>query len=809
MDQCADAEAVPSRVFESSWSDNDGAAFLPKNIPLKRAVRAWERQPHSPHASKNGSRKVWRRVRMPVFNATRPSEVDFAPSLSKAVSRPATIESPKKAVKKLCVKTRYGQDWKTTEWDPRGVHMRKQVLRPPIVLRSGARIDPNTENNPVEEEDPSDTPDALSESEAIETPDEEWEDVESETDLDQDRSEGDEARPLDASSRESRDTSADLDPLEDCPAVQRNGDNEICLQTLPETAETTASSGLDYSHQTSPKESAEPPVDSPLSEADTTSPVKKSPKKRSPAKKSPSKRVIDIPALVVPSPVERPTSAPPEDTASSESRYRPRISDDTAILHAFLSRAAASKKPIAKRESLTNRRDSGMVRHALASPAKPEILAELDANSSSPHKGARTEVSGVTVAAEKSGPPQKDGDSIEDDRPKRRSARSRGKPTLLLDQMTSEGATRAPSKITIRGPTEQVSLRKNEVQELAAQTRSNTRKNKGQSVMPLARLTELANAPAAGASCGNTSETHKGTKNVRWDETLTYFSKSPDDAEAVAPEALQAPDTANALTIEEPPTSPTKARSKRKHAGASKATTEAVPASEEAPAAATPASKPAPSKRRSRIATPAKGLLGKSSLLPEDASATESEPSRPAAQTPAQAKKPRSLPTPKRSAANVASALKQCKAEVPVPPSSQTGTVPSGRDKEKDKDRDKERQRPHSLLAKPPLSPRKMGTGQGSAIPSLTPFAPRMSGEIPRLNFDGVGEGRKGRRKAEEAEDGMVPGLASPAKRRRGVLGVRGRGGEEGREPERYVDGVKGEVLGLMSPAKKRTRSAL
>ena len=54
--------------------------------------------------------------------------------------------------------------------------------------------------------------------------------------------------------------------------------------------------------------------------------------------------------------------------------------DDTALLKNFLSRAAASKankaENIARRESLQNRRDSDVVRHALASPRK--VLEDKD-----------------------------------------------------------------------------------------------------------------------------------------------------------------------------------------------------------------------------------------------------------------------------------------------------------------------------------------------------------------------------------------------------------------------------------------------
>ena len=87
------------------------------------------------------------------------------------------------------------------------------------------------------------------------------------------------------------------------------------------------------------------------------------------------------------------------DSNTQEARIRPRISDDTAILHAFLNRAAANRKQpsVSKRESLENQKDSNVVRQALASPAKAEVLAELDPNSPSPHKETTVSYTHLTL----------------------------------------------------------------------------------------------------------------------------------------------------------------------------------------------------------------------------------------------------------------------------------------------------------------------------------------------------------------------------------------------------------------------------
>lgn len=83
-----------------------------------------------------------------------------------------------------------------------------------------------------------------------------------------------------------------------------------------------------------------------------------------------------------PPPPPRPESGPDDVTMTVA------IDDDTAILKDFLTRAAASKAEKAavtthKRESLQNRRDSDIIKHALASPRK--VLEEKDPNSPTKH----------------------------------------------------------------------------------------------------------------------------------------------------------------------------------------------------------------------------------------------------------------------------------------------------------------------------------------------------------------------------------------------------------------------------------------
>ncbi|CAD0113845.1 unnamed protein product [Aureobasidium uvarum] len=230
----------------------------------------------------------------------------------------------------------------------------------------------------------------------------------------------------------------------------------------------------------------------------------------------------------------RSSSAPPEDTNTPEPVPKPRISDDTAILHAFLSRAAASKRPMAahKRESLENRRDSDVVRHALASTDKPEVLTDLDPNSppKQPSDDTKQEPE-----------PPKEEPAVE--LPAATPTKSKA-PRRMTRARTPAAAPKKPAKIAIRSAADHIALKRTEAQELALLTRSNTRKNKGKSIMPQARLLnigddivlledsteEAAETVAAEKEQSNKATTRRG---VQWNETLTHvreFESDPPDS---------------------------------------------------------------------------------------------------------------------------------------------------------------------------------------------------------------------------------------------------------------------------------------
>lgn len=282
------------------------------------------------------------------------------------------------------------------------------------------------------------------------------------------------------------------------------------------------------------------------------------------------------------------------------------IDDDTAILKDFLSRAAANKAEKAanvthRRESIQNRRDSDVVRHALASPRK--ILEEKDPNSPSKHDVELTldlsqtltlSIPDDTLASPT--PDQAYSEGTETEKSLRGSRRSsRTKKSRLPALASAAQAQAQASKIAIRRAdgNEVVVLKKNDVQELAALTRTNTRKNKQGAFCVTVRLLKLAVDAASLPPVDDSTKELVVGKNIRWDEQLAYYQENPEtianqlaEAESLAtPDELSMPDS----------TSKTKSKT-------SKSAT--------------------PKIRRVRglgtaNGTPGKGLLAPASLLPE------------------------------------------------------------------------------------------------------------------------------------------------------------------------------------------------
>ncbi|TKA40977.1 hypothetical protein B0A54_07890 [Friedmanniomyces endolithicus] len=256
------------------------------------------------------------------------------------------------------------------------------------------------------------------------------------------------------------------------------------------------------------------------------------------------------------SPFQRASSAPPEEPQMSPRKpAKSRISDDTALLQAFLNRAAEIKSmrhlSATEKESLSNRRDSDTVRQALASPARPEVLMDLSPNSPSPRKQqpglAMSEGSqdAATPASDTTGTTEVGLDSMEDAADDaasgvrtRRRGRGRSRPQVYSQ---SDLASSAPSRINIRGLANVVdTLKKTKTQSLAYLTRNNTRLNKGGSVPPKPRMVKMAlesistaaveSASNATSGAGAVAEheavldvVDDGKRRIKWAEQLFSF----------------------------------------------------------------------------------------------------------------------------------------------------------------------------------------------------------------------------------------------------------------------------------------------
>ncbi|KAI4645879.1 hypothetical protein J4E93_005457 [Alternaria ventricosa] len=301
-----------------------------------------------------------------------------------------------------------------------------------------------------------------------------------------------------------------------------------------------------------------------------------------------------------PPPPPRPESGPDDVTMTVA------IDDDTAILKDFLTRAAASKAEKAavtthKRESLQNRRDSDIIKHALASPRK--VLEEKDPNSpTKPHTELTLDLSQTLTLAkpDEKLPSPIPGATVAEtaeeksEQGSRRSARAK---KTRLPTPASIGPAPAP-KINIRRAdgNEVVVLKKDDAKVLADMTRNNTRKNKQGAFCVTVRLMKLAMDYSTLPPLDDSTKELIVGKNVRWDETLAYYQENPETlANALADaESLATPDELGMSDCTPEP--------KKKKEKTSKNST--------------------PKIRRVRglgtaNGTPGKGLLAPSSLLPE------------------------------------------------------------------------------------------------------------------------------------------------------------------------------------------------
>lgn len=161
------------------------------------------------------------------------------------------------------------------------------------------------------------------------------------------------------------------------------------------------------------------------------------------------------------------------------------FNDDEDILRDFLNRSKANKAVrIAKRTSLSHKRDSDVVKHALASPRR--ALEDLDANSLLSHrktKEAEAFIDKVGSPMSRTAENAKDAEDVDElasDEavpPRRRSRRG----DASNQERKDRGVSNPPQTITIRrgDGTERVIIKRSDAQELSMLTRNNTRHNKG------------------------------------------------------------------------------------------------------------------------------------------------------------------------------------------------------------------------------------------------------------------------------------------------------------------------------------------
>ncbi|KAF2449599.1 hypothetical protein P171DRAFT_196307 [Karstenula rhodostoma CBS 690.94] len=309
-----------------------------------------------------------------------------------------------------------------------------------------------------------------------------------------------------------------------------------------------------------------------------------------------------------PSPPPR-TASGPEDATMTFA-----FDDDTALLKDFLSRAAVSKankaENIARRESLQNRRDSDVIRHALASPRK--ALEDKDPNSPSKYDNDTTlnlsqtltlDMDSTASLSPSKAPTQAEAkaEDVGDSKAERMSRRSSRVRTSRLPAPSS--IPTGPPKISVkRDGGDPVVLKKTDAQELGLLTRSNTRKNKQGAMAVNVRLLKLSNEARTTEANGTPESTEtvvqvSGKKCVRWDSQLAHFQENTEAiADALADaESLATPDE---LSTAAPVAKPTRVK-------VPKVDKDATPKVRKV------------KNLGSRNGTPGKGLLTPASLLPD------------------------------------------------------------------------------------------------------------------------------------------------------------------------------------------------
>lgn len=245
---------------------------------------------------------------------------------------------------------------------------------------------------------------------------------------------------------------------------------------------------------------------------------------------------------------------------TTEADAQQHMEDDKAKLSSFLKRVQAAKDrrsaTTTRRESLQNRRDSDVVRRALASPR--QALEEKDANQSPQRALNAQQESTINLDTVLQSPlarqdvrisPRQPLPMLDDGEPDELSEQQTGSPRRRSTRVKSTRATTSgPNRISVRTDGgEMVSLNRTEAQQMTDIVRRNTKKNKGASLSAPQRLARLKLESLAlvvdGDSPVGKTVFKEGVRNVTWRENLVEYSSSvaTADLEMVAAECEIAP----------------------------------------------------------------------------------------------------------------------------------------------------------------------------------------------------------------------------------------------------------------------------
>lgn len=230
---------------------------------------------------------------------------------------------------------------------------------------------------------------------------------------------------------------------------------------------------------------------------------------------------------------DSPRTAPPSVTKDMERKSAPSsltsyakapVIEDTELLKDFLSRAQAKKAakaaPSPVRDSSPNKEQA---KRASPTTRSRSALVPMHCNSTSPRKTQET--SGQTRGLSKA---DKEMVNIDAEAGISSSCRRSRRNPLAKPQ---KAVPSLPNTIPLRRAdgTEFIFLQRGEAHELAMATRSNTKRNKGDSVLPKFMLTSLTEQ--TGGAKPSPSIKRKRLKKVSWDERLAYFEEQEQQSE--------------------------------------------------------------------------------------------------------------------------------------------------------------------------------------------------------------------------------------------------------------------------------------